>query len=315
MPTWFNLYDVIYNPIDAPLSGSSSLPIGIVLRVDDIYVVQSTWGVGSTILITSFTNNFNPFQQVWSIVKLTTVRDGVGPNSGYVAINLNEPITKPTTVLDDPKYAVEVALLSRNIVFTATKSGRDLTVGGHFWFFFTHNKEQQLVQGVDVQNFGQQGIMGRYPIHVHHCYNTTTFVIQKNTVRQSLQRCIVIHGSNSVQVNKNIAYDTFGHCFMLEDGIEIHNTFYRNLGALTKKPNNCEETDFNPSTFWISNPTNTIYHNVAAGSEDSGFWFELRKRGIFANTGNNSLINPKRDPLIQFSNNIAHSNFDVRIDN
>ena len=101
---------------------------------------------------------------------------------------------------------------------------------------------------------------------------------------------------------------------MLEDGIETGNSFLRNLGARTSRPStlipnhgtNGYETDqFLPSTFWITNPTNTWMGNVAAGSEGTGFWFELRKRGPRAQLFD---LNPKTADLIRFKNNVAHSN-------
>jgi hypothetical protein len=44
---------------------------------------------------------------------------------------------------------------------------------------------------------------------------------------------------------------------VLEDGGEINNVFRNNLGAFTKKVSTLtsnEETDDEPSTFWITNP-------------------------------------------------------------
>ena len=46
-------------------------------------------------------------------------------------------------------------------------------------------------------------------------------MIAKNTIRGSNQRCVVIHGTHNATVVENIAYDTFGHCFMTEDGGEL----------------------------------------------------------------------------------------------
>lgn len=72
-----------------------------------------------------------------------------------------------------------------------------------------------------------------------------------------------------------------GHCFVIEEGGEQGNAFIQNLGMLTRSvsrkiplspstPSVSEETDDQPSTFWISNMGNTYQGNVAAGSEDSG---------------------------------------------
>lgn len=48
----------------------------------------------------------------------------------------------------------------------------------------------------------------------------------------------------SGQVKNTIGYDTLGHCFFLEDGIEQRNTFYHNLGLLTR-PGSLLPTDRN----------------------------------------------------------------------
>ena len=104
----------------------------------------------------------------------------------------------------------------------------------------------------------------------------------------------------------------------MEDGIETGNQFIRNLGAQTGIPAviipnlgpNGVETDSDPSTFWITNPTNTWIGNVAAGSESSGFWFELRLRGTRANDNPN--LDPKHAALTLFQDNVAHSCFGVR---
>ena len=45
----------------------------------------------------------------------------------------------------------------------------------------------------------------------------------KNVVWQSNQRCFVIHGTHNVTLSENVAYDTRGHCYMLEDGGEWDN--------------------------------------------------------------------------------------------
>jgi hypothetical protein len=103
---------------------------------------------------------------------------------------------------------------------------------------------------------------------------------------------------------------------MTEDGIEQGNEFLYNLGALTRKVNtiipdngsNGEETDNLPSTFWMTNPSNTWVGNVAAGSEDNGFWMELIKRGPREDM---YPFDPKYEPLGRFENNVAHSNADV----
>ena len=46
------------------------------------------------------------------------------------------------------------------------------------------------------------------------------------------------------QIKHTVGYDTLGHCFFLEDGIEQRNTFFHNLGLLTR-PGTILPTDRN----------------------------------------------------------------------
>jgi hypothetical protein len=237
--------------------------------------------------------------------------------SGYVALTLNSAIVRPTTILESSDYAVEVALLSRNIQFIG---GADTTAshGGHLVIFHTP-AVTQLIVGVELRNFGQQGYAGRYPIHFHFCNDVSGSVVSQNSIRQSNQRCVVIHGTHKVRIEENIAYDTKGHCYMTEDGYETDNQFIRNLGVFTGIPDkiipnngvNGDQTDAEPATFWISSPSNSWVGNVAAGSINSGYWFEPRLRGERASLFPGK--NPQFDPIISFKDNVGHSNMGTTV--
>jgi hypothetical protein len=41
-------------------------------------------------------------------------------------------------------------------------------------------------------------------------------------------------GTNNLRVENNVTYNTVGHCFFLEDGVEQGNEFIRNLAIQTK---------------------------------------------------------------------------------
>ena len=307
-PTWLNLYDVVYD-----IKISESMPTGIVLSK----VISGKWNVGATIIMTSFTNRWDKHQQVRTIKQVVPYTKNP---MKYVTLILDNPFGRPTTQLDDSRFAVEVALLSRNVVFTAVVFPSEPTHGGHFWLIHTSTNSQKIY-GIDIQNFGQQGLLGRYPIHLHHSKDLVGTIVSKNTIRHSFQRCIVIHGTNFVQIQDNVAYDTAGHCYMTEDGIEIGNVFQGNIGIMTRIPfqiipnitsaNNGNETDGEASTFWITNANNTFIDNVAAGSERNGFWLEPLIRGALV-ASNNHFI-PSRVALATFSYNVAHSNYDVCI--
>ena len=158
----------------------------------------------------------------------------------------------------------------------------------------------------------------RYPIHFHFCGDVPGSAVLRNVIRQSNQRCVVVHGTNKLRIEMNVAYDTKGHCYITEDGIETGNEFIQNLGARTGKPgiripnmgSNGVETDIDiPSTFWITSASNKFIGNVAAGSEGAGWWFELLVRG--AKASQFSHVEPKREPLGEFVDNVIHSCSDV----
>lgn len=89
--------------------------------------------------------------------------------------------------------------------------------------------------------------------------HVTGSTVAKNLVKDSNQRCYVIHGTHGVRIEENVAYNTFGHCYMTEDGGEWENSFIRNLGAKTKPPAkliSAGESDGEPSTFWMPTPVN-----------------------------------------------------------
>ena len=55
-------------------------------------------------------------------------------------------------------------------------------------------------------------------------------------------------------------YDTFGHCYITEDGFEVDNTFKNNLGAKTKSQKiGIGASDRTASTYWVTNPMNHLW--------------------------------------------------------
>lgn len=95
------------------------------------------------------------------------------------------------------------------------------------------NRQTQKIIGVEFFNMGQRGIHGRYPLYFFLDQNLVNSTVSKNSIHQSKQRCVVLHGSWNLKLTENVAYDTIGHCFFLEDGVEFANTFTRNLVMLT----------------------------------------------------------------------------------
>ena len=92
------------------------------------------------------------------------------------------------------------------------------------------------------------------PIHFHMSGDVAGSVIRNNAVVDSNQRCFVVHQTNNVRIENNVAYNAFGHCYVLEDGLEEGNHFVGNLGALTRNQLiGIGATDHEASLFWITN--------------------------------------------------------------
>jgi len=144
---------------------------------------------GADVLLTSHTLDFDNHQVV-SATGMTT--DG--------KISATSPISNPLSGPDD--FSVEVALLSRRITLGASS---DNSIGGHFIVLHTPDVIQ-TIRGLEIKGFGQQGNLGRYPIHFHMSNNVNGSVVSKNVIRDSHQRCIVVHGTNTILVEDNVAY-------------------------------------------------------------------------------------------------------------
>ena len=58
--------------------------------------------------------------------------------------------------------------------------------------------------------------------------------IRNAAIHDTYNRCVTVHGTNFLRVENNVTYNTVGHCFFLEDGIEHGNEFVHNLAIQTK---------------------------------------------------------------------------------
>jgi len=262
------------------------------------------WGKGSDLLITSSTTNQND-------AHVLTVID-TDPVAGTITVDREIPFT--TTRVQDERFPVEVASLSRNFIIEAESDPDDALHGGHFMVKHTPGVKQQI-EGIEFVNLGQQGDVGRYPLHFHMCGTVEGALVSKNVFKHSNQRGVVLHGSNNVTVQDNVLYDIKGHGYFLEDGAEQYNRFYRNLASGINRVQRLvvsggTETDDEPSAFWMSNTMNYWEGNVIAGSCCHGYWIEPQfgdVRGPSKGAAQNAGMDRTKLSLIQFENNDVHS--------
>ncbi len=285
-----------------PRNGWTKLNGSVSAGSNRITVLDPTgWRVGDRIVLAS--TDFNPDQaEVRAIA-------AISGNSITLDAALKYPHFGEITYGIDQRG--EVGLLSRNITIQGDETSSQSGFGGHI---MAMQGGTLRISGVELTRMGQRNQLARYPIHWHLLGDAPGQFVKQSSIHQSFNRCVTIHGTNRVEVVGNVAYNTLGHCYFLEDGAERKNLLEGNLGILTRRPNSQQgerpviPTDNNPATFWITHPDNIVRGNVAAGSHHTGFWYALPENptGPSATT----TIWPRRTPLGEFSGNVAHSNWD-----
>jgi len=284
----------------------------------------SGWRVGDEIVLAS--TDFNPRQAE------TRHISSISGNT----LTLDQPLEymhfgKITFDVDERG---EVGLLTRNILIQASPDAEESFFGGHI---MAMPSSRMFVEGVELNRMGQNLTLARYPIHWHLVGDVQGQYIRNAAIHDTYNRCVTVHGTNYLQVENNVTYNTVGHCFFLEDGIEHGNEFVHNLGIQTKchtslpcLPTNLSAAGEGPrtngqasedvllpsdntvSTFWITNPDNVYRDNVAAGSDANGFWLSLPEHpnGQFEGTEISLATWPRRMNIREFRGNVAHSNYD-----
>jgi len=208
----------------------------------------------------------------------------------------------------DVDQRAEVGLLNRNIRIQGPDDAdrTDRGFGGHVMVLAG---AQARVEGVEFVHMGQRGELARYPMHWHLAGDVSGQYFRGNSVWQSNNRCLTIHGSDNLDVRNNVCYDHMGHGYFLEEGAETGNHLEGNLGVRGRAPDESVRllpSDARPATFWVTNPDNTLINNAAAGSDGIGFWYALPQAPLGPSAGEPDL--PQTTPLGEFRGNVAHSN-------
>ncbi|MCL4244766.1 MAG: hypothetical protein KJ002_06505 [Candidatus Dadabacteria bacterium] len=293
------------------------------------------WGVGDRIVVTT-TDYLPGHSEVLEIIEpavsSTTFNFKViNPFTGaeipgglqYKHHGETYPLTSvPTRLGLDIKVDGQPAAETRAAVALLSRSIRIVSAGDTFnmanptcdyncfpaapYHFGGHTSVRQgfkevKIQGVEFYQMGQGGRQGHYPVHFHMARLTPadTFV-KDSSVWDSMTRFITIHASQGILVARNVGFMSIGHGYYLEDGTEINNKFYSNIGIFARaalenaqNPRNVPgilaytankvvttdvpyHSDYaQPAVFWIMNGWNDFEYNMAAGANACGicYWW------------------------------------------
>ena len=171
----------------------------------------------------------------------------------------------------------EVANLTRTVTVTSLDRSDD-TSRGHT-LIGAHSSG--YIQYGRFDGLGKEGVLGRYPIHIHMPAATSRgFSIVGNAITDSHNKFVTLHSCNYVLVRDNIGFQCFTSGFFMEDGTEVYNLWDRNLAvqAMTgsKAPN--EALDYLNGEgfgFWWANARNAVINNVSAENDRFGYFYQV----------------------------------------
>src|SRR5579862_10022594 len=283
----------------------------------------SGWRVGDEIVLAS--TDFDPRQ--------AERRSIAGISGNTITLDKKLEYMHFGKITFDVDERGEVGLLTRNIKIQASADAEQSFFGGHVMAMIT---SRMYVSGVEFNRMGQNLQLARYPIHWHLVGDAPGQYVKNSAFHDTYNRCVTVHGTNFVHVENNVTYNTVGHCFFLEDGIEHGNEFVHNLAIQIKCHTSkaCVPTNLAPNgensftyenraavrqasysgkdtllpsdntvaAYWITNPDNTFIDNVAAGSDANGFWLSLPEHpnGAFLGTDIAQNTWPRRTKFREF---------------
>ena len=189
---------------------------------DKIQVVDASgWRKGDVIVLAS--TDFNPRQAEERTI--TAI-------SGN-ALTLDKPLAYMHfgKITDGVDERGEVGLLTRNIKIQASEDAEKTYFGGHI---MAMAGSKMYLSGIELNRMGQNMHLARYPVHWHVLGEGKGQYIKNASIHDTYNRCVTVHGTNDLRVENNVTYNTVGHCFFMEDGIEHGNEFIKNLAIQTR---------------------------------------------------------------------------------
>ena len=298
---------------------------------NSIKVLNAAWRVGDKIVLAS--TDFDPRQ---------AERRSISAIHGNT-ITLDQKLEymhfgKITYDVDERG---EVGLLTRNIEIQASPDAEQTFFGGHIMAMVS---SKMYVSGVEFNRMGQNLPLARYPIHWHLVGDAQGQYIKNSAIPRHLQslRDGAWHELRARGEQRDLQHrgplllprgryrarqrvraqpgdpdqvPSSKPCVPTNLAAAGENPNYENRQAIG---NECSAKDVllpsdnTVSSYWITNPDNVFIDNVAAGSDETGFWMSLPEHpgGAFAGSDISKAIWPRRTPLREFRGNVAHSNYD-----
>ncbi|MBN9521853.1 G8 domain-containing protein [bacterium] len=263
------------------------------------------WKVGDRVIVTG--TNTHGVAKTRSVTEERTITAIDGTR-----VTFAEPLAM--THLGDGDYRGEVANLSRNVV---VESADPAGVRGHTMY---HRGSTGSLTYAEFRHLGKPNVLGKYALHFHLCRDTMRgSVVVGNSIWDSQNRWLTIHGTDYLVVRDNVGYKSVGHGYFLEDGTETYNLIDRNLAVDVKRgkrlPQQVLPFDANEGAgFWWTCSLNSFTRNVAVECGEYGFRYEATPTSalklvfpIRQPDGTRKATDPRTLPFVRFDDNEVHS--------
>eukprot|EP00913_Durusdinium_trenchii_P018642 g17517.t3 len=215
-------------------------------------------------------------------------------------------------------YSLEMAAevnLNRSVVITGDHDDFKLSRKG-LHTISAHGGVMD-VRYTRIEYCGQQNHMGKYCLHFHHAGQCADCVFMGNTIYESAQVGITVHGTHRSLVENNILWDTAAAGIYIEDGNEMFNTLSNNVIICTWHAKCTTPWDVqlgNVAGIYMIGMTNNVIENRVAGFENC-IW----TIGSIALQGQGQALGrvcPQHTPFGTFRGNVCHDNnrFGTRFD-
>ncbi len=142
------------------------------------------------------------------------------------------------------------------------------TYGGHIMIM---NGADLYMNGAELRYMGQEGELGRYPVHAHQLGESQNgelqFIVENTSIHHSFHKGITIHSSDDSLLDNNVIYETNSQALFLEAdsrGQSVNNVnITNNVIANVRDMNNDPDSD--PAGIWIEYEGAKIQNNHIKG--------------------------------------------------
>jgi hypothetical protein len=265
----------------------------------------SGWRIGDRVIVTATSTHGPKSSESQTEERTITAFEGQ-------TLTLDRPLEYPHRGAGE--FRGEVANLSRNVI---VESADPDGVRGHTMY---HRHSAGSLSYTEFRHLGKTGVLGRYSLHYHLVGDTMRGgSVIGNSIWDSGNRWLTIHGTNYLVVRDNVGYKSTGHGFFFEDGTEVFNVVDRNLAVAARPgkrlPKQVLPFDQNDGAgFWWANSRNTFTRNVATNCGQYGFRYEATPTSAVKLTlpvqqpdGTMQTVDIRTLPFVRFEDNEVHS--------